>query len=86
LITKKELLNEEEENPKWKEHTLLLSLAAVDLQSGKGSSREEGVIFIGLEREASRWKRFPEKVVPSDEPMVSPCASVGSSGHSQTPI
>jgi hypothetical protein len=56
LITKKELLNEEEENPKWQEHTLL-SLAAVDLQSGKGSSREAGVIFIGLAREASRWKK-----------------------------
>jgi hypothetical protein len=42
LITKKELLNEEEENPKWQEHTLLLSLAAVDLQNGKGSSREAG--------------------------------------------
>jgi hypothetical protein len=42
LITKKELLNEEEENPKWQEHTLLLSLAAVDLQNGKGSSREVG--------------------------------------------
>jgi hypothetical protein len=42
LITKKELLNEEEENPKWQEHTLLLSLVAVDLQNGKGSSREAG--------------------------------------------
>jgi hypothetical protein len=41
LITKKELLNEEEENPKWQEHTLL-SLAAVDLHNGKGSSREVG--------------------------------------------
>jgi hypothetical protein len=61
LITKKELLNEEEENPKWQEHTLLLSLAAVDLQNRKGSSREAGVIFISLAREASRWKSFPEK-------------------------
>jgi hypothetical protein len=42
LITKKELLNEEEENPKWQEHTLFLSLAAVDLQKGKGSPREAG--------------------------------------------
>jgi hypothetical protein len=42
LITKKELLNEEEENPKWQEQTLLLSLAAVDLQNGKGNSREAG--------------------------------------------
>jgi hypothetical protein len=42
LITKKELLNEEEENPKWQEHTLLLSLAAADLQNGKGSLREAG--------------------------------------------
>jgi hypothetical protein len=42
LITKKELLNKEEENPKWQKHTLLLSLAAVDIQNGKGSSREAG--------------------------------------------
>jgi hypothetical protein len=42
LITKKELLNEEEENLEWQEHTLLFSLAAIDLQNGKGSSREEG--------------------------------------------
>jgi hypothetical protein len=61
LITKKELLNEEEENPNWQEHTLLLSLAVVVLQSGKGSSRDTGGIFIGLAREASRWKSFPEK-------------------------
>jgi hypothetical protein len=62
LITKKELLNEEEENPKWQEHTLLLSLAAVDLQNGKRQlKRHKGVIFIGLAREASRWKSFPEK-------------------------
>jgi hypothetical protein len=61
LIVKKELLKEEEENPKWQEHTLLLSLVAVDLQNGKGSSREAGVIFIGLAREASGWKSFPEK-------------------------
>jgi hypothetical protein len=50
LITKKELLNEEEENPKWQEHTLLLSLATIDLQSGKGAQEMQGVIFIGLER------------------------------------
>jgi hypothetical protein len=31
LLTKKEHLNEEEENPKWEEHTLLLSLAAMVL-------------------------------------------------------
>jgi hypothetical protein len=48
--------------------------------------RGRGVIFIGIAREASRWKRFPEKVVISDEPMVSPCESVGSFGHSQIPI
>jgi hypothetical protein len=42
LLTKKKHLNEEEENPKWQEHTLLLSLAAMDLQSGKGSSGEVG--------------------------------------------
>jgi hypothetical protein len=45
LITKKELLNEEEENPKWQEHTLLLSFAAVVLQNGK-SSREEGGSYL----------------------------------------
>jgi hypothetical protein len=46
LLTKKEHLNEEEENPKWQEHTLLLSSAAMDLQSGKGSSREaRGLIY-----------------------------------------
>jgi hypothetical protein len=60
LITEKELLNQEEENPKWQEHTLL-SLTAVDLQNGKGSSKRQGVIFIGLAREASRWKSFLEK-------------------------
>jgi hypothetical protein len=52
----------------------------------KAAQERQGVIFIGLAREASHSKRFPEKVVPSDEPMVSPCSSVGSSGHSQTPI
>jgi hypothetical protein len=86
LITKKEALKQEEENPKWQEHILLLSLAVIDLQNGKGSSREAGVIFIGIAREASHWKRFPKKVVLLDEPMVYPCASVRSSGHSQCPI
>jgi hypothetical protein len=46
MITKKKLLNEEEENPKWQEHTLLLSLAAVDLHNGKGSSREAGGSYL----------------------------------------
>jgi hypothetical protein len=72
LLTKKEHLNEEEENPKWQEHTLLLSLAAMDLQSGKGSSREVGGLFIGLAKKASHWKKSPEKVIPLDEPMVPP--------------
>jgi hypothetical protein len=40
LITKKELLNEEEENSKWQEHTILLSLTAVDLQNGKKAAQE----------------------------------------------
>jgi hypothetical protein len=40
LITKKELLKQDEENPSEKENNLLLSLALVDLQSDKGSSRE----------------------------------------------
>jgi hypothetical protein len=35
-------LKQEEENPKLQEHTLLLSLAAMDLQNGKDSSREAG--------------------------------------------
>jgi hypothetical protein len=61
LLTKKEDLNEEEENPKWQEHTLLLSLAAMDLQSGKGSSREAGGLSIGIAMEASHWKKSPEK-------------------------
>jgi hypothetical protein len=42
LIAKKELLNVEEVNPKWQEHTLLLSLVAVDLQNDKGNSKEAG--------------------------------------------
>jgi hypothetical protein len=42
LITKKQALKQEEENPKWQEHTLLLSLAAMDFQNGKDSSREAG--------------------------------------------
>jgi hypothetical protein len=64
---KKELLNEEEENPKWQEHTLL-SLAA----NGKSYSREAVGDIYRPSKEASRWKSFPEKVVPSDEPMVPP--------------
>jgi hypothetical protein len=39
-------LKQEEENPKWKEHTLLLSLAAMDLQNGKDSSREAGGSYL----------------------------------------
>jgi hypothetical protein len=35
-------LKQEEENPKWQEHTLLLSLVAMDLHNGKDSSREAG--------------------------------------------
>jgi hypothetical protein len=65
-------LNQEEENPNWQEHTLLLSKAAMDLQSGKGSSRKAGGLFIGLAKKASHWKKSLEKVVPSDEPMVPP--------------
>jgi hypothetical protein len=62
LITKKELLKQQEENPNEQEHNLLLSLAVVDLQSGKRQlKRRRGVIFIGLARVASRWKNFPEK-------------------------
>jgi hypothetical protein len=44
----------------------------MDLQSGKDSSREVGGLFIGLAKKASRWKKSPEKVVLSDEPMVPP--------------
>jgi hypothetical protein len=46
LITKIEVLKEEEEYPKWQEHTLLLSLAAMDLENGKGSSREAGGSYL----------------------------------------
>jgi hypothetical protein len=52
----------------------------------KAAQERQGVIFIGLAREASHWKRFLEKVVPSDELVVSPCYSVRSSGHTQTSI
>jgi hypothetical protein len=45
LITKKEALKQEEENPKWQEHTLL-SLAAMDLPNGKGNSREVGGSYL----------------------------------------
>jgi hypothetical protein len=38
----------------------------------KADQERQGAIFIGLAREASRWKKFPEKVVLSDEPMVPP--------------
>jgi hypothetical protein len=44
----------------------------MDLQSGKGSSREAGGLFIGLAKKASHWKKSPEKVIPLDEPMVPP--------------
>jgi hypothetical protein len=57
----KELLNEEKENPKWKEHTLLLSLAAVDLRNGKDSSRDVGGHIYRPAREASHGKSFHEK-------------------------
>jgi hypothetical protein len=51
LLTKREHLNEEEEKPKWQEHTLLLSLAAMDLQSGKNSSREAGGLIYRPSKE-----------------------------------
>jgi hypothetical protein len=35
-------LKQEEENAKWQEYTLFLFFAAMDLQNGKGSSREAG--------------------------------------------
>jgi hypothetical protein len=44
-------LNQEEENPNWLEHTLLLSLAAMDLRSGKGSSREVGGLIYTPSKE-----------------------------------
>jgi hypothetical protein len=34
--------------------------------------RQEGLL-IGLAKKASHWKKSPEKVIPSDEPMVPPC-------------
>jgi hypothetical protein len=72
LITQKELLNEEEENTKWQEHTLLLSLAAVDLQNGKSSSRDVGGHIYRPSKGGYTLEKFPWKVVPSDEPMVPP--------------
>jgi hypothetical protein len=38
----------------------------------KAALERKGGLFIGLARKASRWKRSPEKVIPSDEPMVPP--------------
>jgi hypothetical protein len=43
---RKKAPNQEEENPKWQEHTLLLSLAAMDLQNGQGSFREAGGSYL----------------------------------------
>jgi hypothetical protein len=57
LITKKEALKQEEENPKWQEHTLLLSLAAMDLQNGKGSSREARGSYLYVNRWSPPAKR-----------------------------
>jgi hypothetical protein len=47
----------------------------------KAALERQGGLFIGLVLEASRWKKSPEKVVPSDELMVPSLLSVGSSGH-----
>jgi hypothetical protein len=44
-------LNQEEESPNLQEHTLLLSLAAMDLQSDKGSSREAGGLIYRPSKE-----------------------------------
>jgi hypothetical protein len=38
----------------------------------KTALERQGGSFIGLAKKASRWKRSPEKVVLSDEPMVPP--------------
>jgi hypothetical protein len=38
----------------------------------KAALERQGGLFIGLAKKASHWKRSPEKVVPSDEPMVPP--------------
>jgi hypothetical protein len=38
----------------------------------KADLERQGGLFIGLALEASRWNKSPEKVVPSDEPMVPP--------------
>jgi hypothetical protein len=75
LITKKEVLKEKR-IPNGK-NTLSSPWLQWIFRMEKVAQERQGVIFIGLAREASRWKRFPEKVVPSDEPMVSPCASIG---------
>jgi hypothetical protein len=44
-------LNQEEEDPNWLEHTLLLSLVSMDLQNGKGSSREAGGLIYKPSKE-----------------------------------
>jgi hypothetical protein len=74
-------LNQEEENPKWQEHTLLLSLAAMDLQNGKVNSREAGGHIYrpskgGWPLEKVSWK---SSTVGWTDGL--PLQSVGSSGH-----
>jgi hypothetical protein len=39
----------------------------------KAALERQGGLFIGLAKKTSRWKKSPEKVVPSDELMVPPC-------------
>jgi hypothetical protein len=38
----------------------------------KAALERQGGLFIGLAKKASHWKQSPEKVIPSDEPMVPP--------------
>jgi hypothetical protein len=47
----------------------------------KAALESQGGLFIGLAKKASHWKKSPEKVIRSDEPMVPPLLNVGSSGH-----
>jgi hypothetical protein len=58
--------NKKKMNPKWEKEYLFLFLAVVDLQSGKGSSRNErGHMYRPKERLAIG--KVPWKVVQSDE-------------------
>jgi hypothetical protein len=74
--------NKRKRIPNEQEHNLLLSLAAVDLQSGKGSSRDVGGLIY---RPRKGGKPLEKSLNSSTVGWTdgSPCARVGSSGHPQ---